>query len=644
MWIRVIMYFLLVTMKEFIFTESAEEPTNSLKRQTSSSDQENCTVSLPQDSPKECSPYREEELKKQKGLFQLAKRFPFPTPLVNMSIQQFVNYHKQDPFAKNEFLGYVTMLQNIREFRTNWMKDHLNVDIKEFQEYEDMFKAFRSNLKSNSTGDLDINVKCQSVSDKETLNPILKDWRDDGIFAEQRVSGTNTMILRRVTDDSTDVGLSWSELKKTLNPNYNWESAIQNATGSNEPLEEAIKKGNVYVLRYEVFDDMVSFDDTVDKNPGRTLWPTKSPVALFSIKSQMDDKRLRPAAIQIDFKPDSPVFSPMNGGSWMLAKWAVQATDYAYSQIIEHLLKIHLLMEPFCVVLYRQLSLRHPLNQLLKYHCRGLLATNAIGGPKLVKPGGYMDILTAMGRIGTIKLLERGYKTLSWKDADFHGDIKKRGLDDKNLLPYFPYRDDSELLLMAIERMVQDYVYAYYRSNNAVKEDKELQAFVNELSVDGSGPDGGNGEVKDFPAELTTRDEVVDIVTKMIWLLSVKHAAVNYPVADYGGFTPILPTKVYNDTRVPPGVSSVFNLANVNISVEQVSVAMNIGLYHYDTLFDYYDELPDPAASRIIQFYHDYFKHAITPLLKYRNRRRLLASHLSYPYLQFPCLPNGIQT
>ena len=85
-----------------------------------------------------------------------------------MSIQQFVNYHKQDPFAKNEFLGYVTMLQNIREFRTNWMKDHLNVDIKEFQEYEDMFKAFRSNLKSNSTGDLvkfiDFSVKFEVFS------------------------------------------------------------------------------------------------------------------------------------------------------------------------------------------------------------------------------------------------------------------------------------------------------------------------------------------------------------------------------------------------------------------------------------------------------------------------------------------------
>lgn len=35
-----------------------------------------------------------------------------------------------------------------------------------------------------------------------------------------------------------------------------------------------------------------------------------------------------------------------------------------------------------------------------------------------------MDILTAIGHKGTILLLERGYKTLGWKDTDFHQDIK----------------------------------------------------------------------------------------------------------------------------------------------------------------------------------------------------------------------------
>ena len=35
-----------------------------------------------------------------------------------------------------------------------------------------------------------------------------------------------------------DVGLRWSELRKTLNPNYNWEAAIQDASGNNDPLDE----------------------------------------------------------------------------------------------------------------------------------------------------------------------------------------------------------------------------------------------------------------------------------------------------------------------------------------------------------------------------------------------------------------------
>ena len=37
---------------------------------------------------------------------------------------------------------------------------------------------------------------------------------------------------------AAEVGLSWSGLKKTLNPNYDWESSVMKASGNNEPLEE----------------------------------------------------------------------------------------------------------------------------------------------------------------------------------------------------------------------------------------------------------------------------------------------------------------------------------------------------------------------------------------------------------------------
>ena len=73
--------------------------------------------------------------------------------------------------------------------------------------------------------------------------------------------------------------------------------------------------------------------------------------------------------------------------------------------------------------------------------------------------------------------------------------------------------------------------------------------------------------MKDLPAVLQTKEEVIDMVSRLIWLLSVKHSAVNYPVSDYGAFTPVLPTKIYNDSSVPPGTFSVLNLPNVNISL-----------------------------------------------------------------------------
>lgn len=45
---------------------------------------------------------------------------------------------------------------------------------------------------------------------------------------------------------------------------------------------------------------MISFPDAEDDRPGRTMWPSQSPIALFAVNRE---KRLRPAAIQVDYKP-----------------------------------------------------------------------------------------------------------------------------------------------------------------------------------------------------------------------------------------------------------------------------------------------------------------------------------------------------
>ena len=49
-----------------------------------------------------------------------------------------------------------------------------------------------------------------------------------------------------------------------------------------------------------------------------------------------------------------------------------------------------------------------------------------------------------------------------------------------------------------------------------------------------------------FPAKLESREQLAGIIKAIVWLV-IQHAAVNYPISAYGGFTPNMPTKLYED-------------------------------------------------------------------------------------------------
>ena len=121
---------------------------------------------------------------------------------------------------------------------------------------------------------------------------------------------------------------------------------------------------------------------------------------------------------------DSPVYTPKDGNRWLLAKQLYQLADFGYVEMIEHLLKTHMILQAICVTAKRTISEFHPLGQLFKWHCRGLTVTNVNGLPKLILPGQYMHTLFSMGHTGSIELLNRAYRDYSWKDNDFWENIK----------------------------------------------------------------------------------------------------------------------------------------------------------------------------------------------------------------------------
>ena len=66
-------------------------------------------------------------------------------------------------------------------------------------------------------------------------------------------------------------------------------------------------------------------------------------------------------------------------------------------QMITHLLRTHLFMEPIAVASYRQLPTIHPLWKLLSPHIRGVLAINTLGRDRLIAEGGVADLTLTVG-------------------------------------------------------------------------------------------------------------------------------------------------------------------------------------------------------------------------------------------------------
>ena len=79
-------------------------------------------------------------------------------------------------------------------------------------------------------------------------------------------------------------------------------------------------------------------------------------------------------------------------------------------------------------------------------------------------------------------------------------------------------------------------------------------------------------QIQGFPASIDSKEELCDIVSRIISHLTIQHAVLNYLLADYAEYIPNLPTKLYNDTRVKDGEFSVYRLPNRMTSAVSVIV------------------------------------------------------------------------
>ena len=468
---------------------------------------------------------------------------------------------------------------------------------------------------------------------------IVQTWQDDKVFGSQRLGGLNPMTISLVSLDGTK-GVKWSELSAKLSSQIN-DEAIKPFLGPDATIEQAVSQNQLFVTDFAPLGAVKAGAAAPGWQKGRQLM---APIALY-VKTQ-DFDGLQPVAIQLDQGPESSVYlayqadQPGNKYQWLMAKIFLQCADLNINQVVNHLAFTHLIEEAFALATFRQLAIPHPLNILLSKHFAALLVINELGVLTLINQTGIIQQIFEGGLEGSMALIQNAYKHWSFDDMDFPNDLAKRGIDNTATLPYYPFRDDGMLIWNLLGQYVREYINLYYTSDNDVVADYELQGWAQQL---GGVLDNGAGTVPGFPNQIGTREQLADIVQRIIWTAGPQHAAVNFPQIDYTAFIP----NATGATYAPPVEGNIDEAAILKMlapkdqTAVQVKASYALAGYHYDQLLNYDLNVKD-GSDAIVKKYYQQLTTTVRNTIVERNQQRAGQSGLLvYPYFLPENIPNS---
>lgn len=358
----------------------------------------------------------------------------------------------------------------------------------------------------------------QSLFESIELDSRAENFYTDEMFVYYRVAGPNPMLLECVTELPSNFAVEEAGFKKVM--------------GSGDSLAEALVEDRLFVLDYRELK-------IVADNPGEFAGLPKhlyTPIVLFA--KAKGEEELRPVAIQRTQEKDARGVSyraaPSEGldyWRWQTAKSQVEMAEGNYHELFVHLARTHLVIEAFALSTHRNLSERHPLNILLLPHFEGTFFINNAAASSLIHEGGPIDRIFAAEI--SVSQQAAGMDRLEF---DFYANmlpnqLKARRIDSASKLAFYPYRDDALLIWNAIGAWVEEYCGLYYASDEDVQGDPELSAWSAELIE--------MGKMKGF-VQITSREQLVQVLTMLIFTASAQHAAVNFPQSPIMTYAPAI--------------------------------------------------------------------------------------------------------
>lgn len=108
----------------------------------------------------------------------------------------------------------------------------------------------------------------------------------------------------------------------------------------------------------------------------------------------------------------------------------------------------------------------------------------------------------------------------------------------KLVIEDYPYAVDGLEIWAAIEDWVKEYCSFYYKSDDMIAGDRELQKWWKEIREVGH----GDKKNEEWWPEMKTFEELTETCTTLIWVASALHAVVNFGQYPYSGYMPNRPT------------------------------------------------------------------------------------------------------
>lgn len=459
------------------------------------------------------------------------------------------------------------------------------------------------------------------------LNPVAEQFQSDSLFAHYRIAGPNPMLI-------TSISIIPPKFAVT-------EAGYQGYMGSDDSLAEALADKRLFILDYKELQPLVD-------NPGTYKGKKKQLFApLVLLVRPKGTGLLAPVAIQRTQKAEectvvyatedkrSPDFWP-----WQTAKSIVEVAEGNYHELFVHLARTHLFIEPFAIATQRNLARSHPLNILLTPHFEGTLFINNSATGSLIADGGPIDQIFA-GHINHTQQAAGGDRLrYDFYENMLPTDLVNRGVDDTRILPHYPYRDDALLIWAAIERWISDYVNIYYDNDNDIISDTELAAWATDVTE--------QGKIKGF-VPVTSKHQLVQVITMIIFTGSAQHAAVNFPQSSVMTYAPAVTGALWggDDPKGNTEQAWLETLAPLEIASQQLDLLHLIGGVYYRMLgnyqaneFPYLDWFEDKRVSgkggALERFQQSLIR--IEAKIEIRNHKR----GIPYPYLLPSKIPMSI--